>query len=981
MASPLDIRNDAPGLLRTEAMGMTLKFERTSPTTGRVSWNIPRPATGCAADTQAYNGIVVTFDTTSNTTSKLPKNGTIYSADPTVDQNLFAGDTIGTSKVVGAFYNDLETTFFDITGLKENMPCYVSGFPVDAQNRYYREGIHAYSLDYRQDGTHASKGTQVVVINQNASDNGGVLPGDATGLDPATEYTFEIQRGLVPKPNRPVNSQECVPVPWKYTITVDGASAATYGELLDVINAQLQTVDNPPQGPTPPNTNAYYYDAKAKKLYAWDGSQHVEAAVIIQPVAPDQISDGVYWYNPDTLVLNRRSNGVWEQVVTIRSPITPSEPPCGSYWFNGTTAYTWSGVVWETHATYIQDTDPSLYKPAPCGSFWYNTQTYELSAWNDALQMWTSTNAVQYGTAPNQLTGGEFWYNTATNKLHTWDAVTQSWVLEQFARVSETEPTVGIVPGTLWYNPTSMTVRKRSDQNDGWQVFDVMVYNSDPTLEANWWNTDQDNMYVWDAASLTWNIVTHLYQQPTDPTDPPNFAEGDAWYNTAAGTLMYWRNACFVPASYVVWQTDPRTSVPDGTAWFNTTNALWYVKNGQLWELIDPTQSPTDPAALPAGTLWLDPASKSLQLWNGVAWVSLMYSTKPLTPTTGAQWYDTTVGRLKQWDGYNWTFATPLITAEFNCYNNIIFTDTSSGSLSWVSVTDVDLFESLDANVVYGQAIPGSDGVSAEPLYDEIGIGTDGTNDERNNLMTEIRYALGYPTVNVEVTPEQLNLAIDMALQTLRANSSIAYSRGFFFLQIHSESQRYLLTNKVSGMNRIVDVLGVHRLTSAFLSSAHGAGVYGQIVMQHLYNMGTFDLLSYHIMSEYTKTLEILFAGRVTYTWNEQTRELHLHHRYPFSERMVLVDASVERTEQQLISDRICRPWLRKWATAEVMLMLANTRGKFATLPGAGGGVSLNASELRQQASTDKEQCMQEIFDFVVDSPEEWGIQGTFTFG
>ena len=182
-------------------------------------------------------------------------------------------------------------------------------------------------------------------------------------------------------------------------------------------------------------------------------------------------------------------------------------------------------------------------------------------------------------------------------------------------------------------------------------------------------------------------------------------------------------------------------------------------------------------------------------------------------------------------------------------------------------------------------------------------------------------------------------------------------------------------------MNKIVDVLGVHRLTSSFLSSAHGAGVYGQIVMQNLYNMGTFDLLSYHIMSEYTKTMEMLFAGRVTYTWNEQSRELWLHHRFPFSERLVLVDAAVERTEQQLLSDRNAGPWIRKYAIAEAMMILANTRGKFASLPGAGGSVSLNASDLRQQAVTDKESCMAEITDFVLDYPEEWGLQSTFTMG
>ena len=182
-------------------------------------------------------------------------------------------------------------------------------------------------------------------------------------------------------------------------------------------------------------------------------------------------------------------------------------------------------------------------------------------------------------------------------------------------------------------------------------------------------------------------------------------------------------------------------------------------------------------------------------------------------------------------------------------------------------------------------------------------------------------------------------------------------------------------------MNKIVDILGVYRATSSFLSSAHGAGVYGQIVMQHLYNMGTFDLLSYHIMSEYTKLMEMLFAARITFTWNEQKRELFIHHRFPMSERMVCIEATTERTEQDLLTDRYARAWLRRYSCATARLILAETRGKFSSLPGAGGAISLNASDLRTAAQAEIEACLQEIDDFIVDKPDEYGMGCQFVFG
>lgn len=981
MTSPLDIRNDAPGALRTEAMGITLKFDRTGPSTGRISWNIPRPATGCTAETQAYNGMVITVDTTSNNTTKLPVNGTVYSADPTVDANLFAGDNIGTSKVVGAFYNDKFTTFFDITGLRENTPYYVSGFPVDAQNRYYREGVHAYSLDFKQDGSSPTCGTQVVVFDEPANNGrGGVEPTDVTGLESGNTYSFTVQRGLVPKPNRPVGSQECVPVPFSYTIEVSGDDAGTYDDLLKAINTQLQLVDNPPSGTTPPNTNAYYFDASSNALYLWDGSVHNKQAVIVQTLSPSEVVDGTYWYDQTTDTLNVRSGGGWVNVEVITYKADPAKPDCDNvYWYNGTDIFKWSGNAWVKQVAYKQQVNPSLYKPAPCGSFWYNSSVYGLYIWEDDLQMWTATNAVQYSTAPNEPVDGDMWFNDTTKKLFVWNATI--WEETQ-ARISESEPTIGVGPGLLWYNPATLSLKVRNSTDTAWTDKDLIVYPTDPQLSKHWWNTTIDEMYVWDDATGVWSLVEHFFQQTTDPTEPPAFAEGTVWFNASTNEMYYWQNNCFMPVGeYLNYPTNPRTTLPNGIVWHDTVTDQWYVKTSTGWEIIDVTFSSVDTTMLTAGTLWYNPTDKSLQMWNGIAWVTLMFSTQPLTPQKGAQWFNTATSKLMEWDGYEWVYATPRVTAEFNCFGNMVFTDMAPGSLSWVRITDVDLFSSLTLDATIKLPAPGTDGVSSEPLYEEIGVGTDGTNDERLKLMTEIRYALGYPTVDVEIQPEQLNLAIDMALQTLREHSSIAYSRGFFFLQVQGNTQRYLLTNKVSGMNRIVEVLGVHRLTSAFLSSAHGAGVYGQIVLQHLYNMGTFDLLSYHIMSEYTKNLEILFAGRITYTWNEQTRELHMHHRFPFAERLCLVEASVERTEQQLLTDRVCRPWLRKWATAEAMLMLANSRGKFASLPGAGGSVQLNASDLRQQATTDKEMCMNEIFDYVVDSPEEWGIQSSFTFG
>ena len=97
---------DSPLQIRTEGQEITVIFARTGDTTGRISWNIPAPALGCSADEQAYDGIVITVDGTGTAVSKQPVDLTTYTADPVADSDLHAGDTLGTSLVVGAFYGD-----------------------------------------------------------------------------------------------------------------------------------------------------------------------------------------------------------------------------------------------------------------------------------------------------------------------------------------------------------------------------------------------------------------------------------------------------------------------------------------------------------------------------------------------------------------------------------------------------------------------------------------------------------------------------------------------------------------------------------------------------------------------------------------------------------------------------------------------------------------------------------------------------------
>lgn len=981
--STFDIITDAPGMLRSEAINITLKFDRTGPSTGRVSWNIPTPAAGCTAENQAYCGMLVTLDTTPATADKIPKKGTVYSADPTADTNLFAGDKLGTAFIVGGFYNDRETTFFDVDGLKPNTPYYVTGFPMDCQYRYFTEGVHAYSQDFTNRGTDGTHGTQVVQLNTALPPPHGAKPTDFTGLLPGITYDFTMQLGVTPTAQRPISATECVPVPPKYHIEVDGALAQTYEDLLAELNKQFALLKNCVQGPYAPNTGGYYLNRQQKRLYQWNGSSNDEIPLIVDENPPNNVLVGTYWLNSVTNKLSFWNGINWVDVAVIAYATDPESPIADkSYWFDGTQAYLWNGNMWCPVQTFIQNTDPSLAPTPSSGSYWFDLRG-GLYKWNNDLEMWTEATAVQSPVDPNQLPDGYFWFDETRQKLYSYNTPAAGWNEQDNVAIAEIRPALP-GPGKYWYNPTEEELKQWNAQTSTWVVLDVIPFPIDPTLRTfcdTWWNTETDILYVWNGLRREWKAVAQFYQQLNDPSSASEMQVGWVWFNPDNSAFQVWNGNCWVETPYIDWATDPTSCITLGTVWHDVTNDVWKVKTLEGWQVITPTAAPTDPRNLPAGTFWYNPRTLALQQWNGMGWVAVMYTTTPLNPAEGTCWFDTDVGILKEWNGMGWVKATPIAMVEMDCHGNLLFTDTTTGSMSFVGLKDGSLFKALDNVSKIINPDPGTDGASDVPSYAELGVGTDGSDAIRDQIGNEIRYELGYPTINVEVTKQQLDSAITRALEVLRQRSSIAYKRGFFFMQIKQNEQKYFLTNKIQGMHKIVDIMGVYRMNSAFLASAHGAGVYGQIVMQHMYNMGTFDLLSFHLMAEYTSLMEQLFATRITFNWNEQTRELQMYQRFSVGERMVAIEATIERTEQDIMSDRYVRPWIRRYASALVRIMLAETRGKFSTLPGAGGSVSLNASDLRQAAQVEIEACLDDIEMYVVDKPDEYGLGTQFTWG
>lgn len=968
--------NDAPYKIVNEGRQITISLTKLNDEQIKISWTLPSNPAGCSLPPEAYNGIVIVLDTIAIGVPQTPVNGNHYVADPTADVNLHAGDKLGSGLVVGAFYNDKTTNSLIISGIQPSTAYYVGGFAVDNVFNHHSEGVFTYSqLLKKADTGSDTKGYQIIRL--------GVQGSDLTGLVAPNTYNMSIM----------VDDT-------KYNWTFAGADVTTFTNLVDAIQNKFNTINSPYVGPIAPNTGGLYFNESVPQISQWTGSAYSPYPLVVSSSDPAAPFLNSYWVDANNVL--HQWNGVNWQAVTVASYTHPyNQLICDDHWFNGTTAYVWDNTVWKSLPTVITaSVDPAAAPTMLCHTYWYDETNNKLFSW-DALTncdqsvptsgKWTQVNAMLSATDPtNTPIFGTFWFNDVTNVLKIWNG---AWVAAGDPVVIQNIAPNAPVVNVLWFNAATDELKQWN--GTVWVTRSVLVWGHAPNVPVSgdiWWNTTNDVLSVWDVITSNWKVVTTFIMSVTDPALPPVLPTNFAWYNSTTSVLQTWDGTRWNACSFINSPTVPTVGIND--YFYNTVTHTFSQWNGTTWGTITALSSPVNPVALLPGTFWYNPTTHGVQLWNGIAWVSTIYSTTPINPAADSLWLDTTTNTLKQWSNNQWNVIEAKADIVLDpTTGNITITSNTIGSRSRIIVpefldqpvgatpnVDPNLFNVTNPHGLIQPSMKGTDSISGVPLYNQLGVGTDGSSDERRNLVDRMLLSLGHPSVEVELTKEQLEFCVDSALSTFRKYSASAYERAFFFMDLQPGTQNYYLTDKTVGMNRIVRISAINRKSSSFMSNAQNSGVWGQMVLQQMYQMGTYDLVSYSMMSDYIELMEILFATRVMFQFNERSRRLDIFQNCNYLER-VLVDASVERTEQDLMTDRLISKWILNWATGEACSILSNIRGKFSTLPGAGGSVSLNAADMKAQSDALFEKCMKEIDDFIVSEIEEFGLNCSIVIG
>lgn len=337
-------------------------------------------------------------------------------------------------------------------------------------------------------------------------------------------------------------------------------------------------------------------------------------------------------------------------------------------------------------------------------------------------------------------------------------------------------------------------------------------------------------------------------------------------------------------------------------------------------------------------------------------------SSLPASPTIGQVVFYLANALLLMWDGLTWFPLTKDVP-------------TSVSELPAEGIKGMLYYNLIDSEVyVYSGSSfvkVHTDNSSNTRSQNTLGVGTDGSTDERESAIFSVKAQLGYPRQCIELTDTMFNIALDKAIREFRRRADNAYKRRYIAMKLIPLQNIYYLNDPQVETDKIVEVIKIERLHFGGLRSLDGTGLFAQQILNSLTTRGYFDLTSFHLLGDYNETQNKIFAADIGFDWDETSRELRIFKRLA-SEEFVMLECSVERKEQELLLDRYAENWIKDWFKAECLKTLGLIRSKFGSLPGPNGGITLNGDTLITMAEETFGELRRQMVDMEV------GNGGTF---
>ena len=244
----------------------------------------------------------------------------------------------------------------------------------------------------------------------------------------------------------------------------------------------------------------------------------------------------------------------------------------------------------------------------------------------------------------------------------------------------------------------------------------------------------------------------------------------------------------------------------------------------------------------------------------------------------------------------------------------------------------------------------------------------------KSALFKNISYRLGAGIIDLELDPEHYEAAYQYTIATYRQRGQNAYEESYSLLEVQENQNSYILPQEITKVRQVFRrTVGLETGPAASSFDPFSSAILNTYLLNYNYAGG---LATYDFYAGYIELAARMFGGYVIYTFNSVTKEITFVRDFKGTGERLLLWTDNLKPEIVLLQDPQIGVWISNWLLAQLKITIGEAREKFASLPGPGGGTSLNGTAMKTEGKELQAALILELQHYVDGSEPLTWIQG-----
>ena len=233
----------------------------------------------------------------------------------------------------------------------------------------------------------------------------------------------------------------------------------------------------------------------------------------------------------------------------------------------------------------------------------------------------------------------------------------------------------------------------------------------------------------------------------------------------------------------------------------------------------------------------------------------------------------------------------------------------------------------------------------------------------KNEMFTNLKYRLGDGIIDLELDPEHWNAAYTYAIQTYRQRAQNAYEESYILLEVQANQSTYILPKEVTKVRQAFRrTVGLETGPGASSFDPFSSAILNTYLLNYNHAGG---LATYDLYAGYIELAARMFGGYVIYTYNSVTKEIRFVRDFKSSGEKILLWTDNLKPEIILLQDPQIGVWIASWVLGQAKIMIGEAREKFSSIPGPGGGTTLNGTAMKTEGKEMHVALLEELARYV----------------